>query len=43
MTKAEIIAQIENAVSPSDEDEDSIEHVDMVYKEFMALIYKLAE
>ncbi len=38
----EIVGIIENAVFPSDEDEDSIEHVDMGYSKFMDLINELA-
>ncbi len=39
--KAAILAQIENAIFPSKED-DGIEHVDFSYAEFMALIRRLA-
>lgn len=39
----EILAQIENAVFPSKESgEKYVEHVDMSYKKFMALIKELA-
>lgn len=43
MDKKEIVAKIKNAIFPSKEDEDSIEHVDMGYTEFIELIDKLAE
>ena len=43
MDKEDIIAKIENALFLSKEEEDTIEHVDMGYEEFMGLIRKLAE
>jgi len=43
MKKEEIIAEIKNAIFPSKEEEDTIEHVDMSYSEFMAKIKELAQ
>ena len=41
MNKKEIL--LENAIFESNEDEDTIEHVDMGYAEFMEKLRKLAE
>lgn len=43
MDKENIIKEIDNALFLSKEEDDTIEHVDMGYKEFMDLIRKLAE
>lgn len=41
--KEKLLAEIDNAIFLSKEDDDTIEHVDMGYKEFMEKLKKLAE
>jgi hypothetical protein len=42
--KLKILAEIENAIFPVDDDESTgIEHIDMSYKEFISKLRKLAE
>lgn len=42
MKKEDILAELENVIFPSKED-DGIEAVDMSYKDFMRKLHKLAE
>ena len=43
MTKQEILNELLNAIFVSKEEEDSIEHIDMGYKEFVKKLKMLAE
>lgn len=43
MNREEILKQLKNVLFKSKEEKNSIEHVDMGYKEFVELLDKLSE